>query len=279
MNKQELIERIECLKNIFGNKNEYVKIDMVVELLSELDDPPKVTIPQFVADYIEFAKKHDWNLRDVFLDVGCDDPFGSDVFNWLYKKRNNIDVLARAWLDGYLTEEETEIWKQVPGYYNEVSNFGNVRSINHKAGNGKTYQGKNLKPVLTNSGYVNINLITGNDKDRIVKRVHRLVAELFIPNPDGKDEVNHIDGNKQNNRADNLEWVTRNENEQHAYDTGLITILKGSEKPLAKLTENDVIKIREEYAKGCLQIELASKYGVARQTISSIVNRKAWTHV
>ena len=53
MNKQELIERIECLKNVFGNKNEYVKIDFVVELISELDEPHKVVVPQFVADWYE----------------------------------------------------------------------------------------------------------------------------------------------------------------------------------------------------------------------------------
>ena len=56
MNKQELIERIESLKNIFGNKNEYVKIDFVIELISELDEPKKVVVPQFVADVIESAR-------------------------------------------------------------------------------------------------------------------------------------------------------------------------------------------------------------------------------
>ena len=56
MNKQELIERIESLKNIFGNKNEYVKIDFVIELISELDEPKKVVVPQFVADWIESAR-------------------------------------------------------------------------------------------------------------------------------------------------------------------------------------------------------------------------------
>lgn len=56
-------------------------------------------------------------------------------------------------------------------------------------------------------------------------------------------------------------------------------VLKGSEKPLSKLDEEDIRNIRKEYEDGCLQIELAERYGVARQTISSIVNRKAWTHV
>ena len=272
MNKQELIKKYKRLEGVWDAPGAETARQIFLQDLKQLDEPQKVAVPQFVADWIEECGTKEKSLLTAIL-------YTPEKVNSWVGDSDNQELFARAWLDGYLTEEETEIWKQVPGYYNEVSNFGNVRSITHKAGNGKTYQGKNLKPVLTNSGYVNINLITGNDKDRIVKRVHRLVAELFIPNPDGKDEVNHIDGNKQNNRADNLEWVTRNENEQHAYDTGLITILKGSERPLAKLTENDVIKIREEYAKGCLQIELASKYGVARQTISSIVNRKAWTHV
>ncbi|MCK3941832.1 hypothetical protein HCC47_02980 [Streptococcus suis] len=172
-----------------------------------------------------------------------------------------------------------EIWKQIPGYYNEVSNFGNVRSITHKAGNGKIYQGKILKPIQTKSGYYNICLVNGTDGGRIVKRIHRLVGEIFVENQDNKPEINHIDGNKANNRADNLEWVTRSENAMHAFANNLVTIHKGSKKPLAKLSEKDISKIRKEYKQGKIQKELACKYGVARQTISSIVNRKAWRHV
>lgn len=174
------------------------------------------------------------------------------------------------------TEEE---WKPIIGFCNEVSNLGRVRSVTHVSGNGKTYQGKILKPIITKSGYVNVCLITGNDETRITKRVHRLVAEAFCDNPEDKDEINHKDGNKENNRAENLEWVTRSENAQHAYDNNLVRVLKGSEKPCAKLDEEDIRNIRNEYENGCLQIQLAERYGVARQTISSIVNRKAWTHV
>ena len=69
-------------------------------------------------------------------------------------------------------------------------------------------------------GYLKVNLY----KDGIgsSKRVHRLVAEAFIPNPDNKPDVNHKNGNKHDNRVDNLEWVTKSENMKHAYQTGLV---------------------------------------------------------
>lgn len=112
MNVKELIGKYEYL-----NHDCFRRVDTseVLKDLKQLDEPEKVKVPQFVAEIIEFAKKHDWNLRDVFLDVGCDDPFGSDVFNWLYQKRNNIDVFARAWLDGYEVEKEKRYIVRVRG--------------------------------------------------------------------------------------------------------------------------------------------------------------------
>lgn len=243
-------------------------------------EPEKVKVPQFVADWIENCKKRALSLRQAISQV----QVGIEVDDWLMEVDAdgafvNQETFARAWLDGYQTLEVEEEWKPIVGFYNEVSNHGRVRSVTHVAGNGKTYQGKILKPIITKSGYVNICLTTGNDESRITKRVHRLVADAFVENPYDKDEINHKDGNKENNRAENLEWVTRSENEQHAYDNNLVKVLKGSEKPLSKLDEEDIRNIRKEYEDGCLQIELAERYGVARQTISSIVNRKAWTHV
>lgn len=244
-------------------------------------EPEKVKIPQLIADWIEKCKYSlGFNLKSA-MNVNTILHYSDDghkVIDWI-KVDSNQEKFARAWLDGYQTFEVEEKWKPIVGFYNEVSNQGRVRSVTHVAGNGKTYQGKILKPIITKSGYVNVCLTTGNDESKITKRVHRLVADAFIENPDDKDEINHKDGNKENNRAENLEWVTRSENEQHAYDNNLVKVLKGSEKPLSKLNEEDVRNIRKEYEDGCLQIELAERYGVARQTISSIVNRKAWTHV
>lgn len=114
---------------------------------------------------------------------------------------------------------DNEIWKPVPGYegYYQVSSLGRVKRI--KGGKG-TVSGSILKNSITNCGYFNVGLSV-NSKLKIVG-VHRLVAEAFIPNPDNKPEVNHINGDKQDNRIVNLEWSTRSENIQHAWMTGLI---------------------------------------------------------
>ena len=275
MNKQELIDKYE------GKRNKNLSFELLqayidfIRDLEQLDEPKPVKVPQFVAEIIEYYKGQNATLYDVLREKN----FNKQYNEWLMNEQDAYNKVARAWLDGYQTLEVEEEWKPIVGFYNEVSNHGRVRSVTHVAGNGKTYQGKILKPIITKSGYVNICLTTGNDESRITKRVHRLVADAFVENPDDKDEINHKDGNKENNRAENLEWVTRSENEQHAYDNNLVKVLKGSEKPLSKLDEEDIRNIRKEYEDGCLQIELAERYGVARQTISSIVNRKAWTHV
>ena len=116
MNKQELIERIECLKNIFGNKNEYVKIDMVVELISELDEPEKVKIPQFVADWIEVCKEHLTHSLYTAMTPNFmkENNQSFDLILWI-KKASNQDIFARAWLDGYEVEEEKRYRVKVKG--------------------------------------------------------------------------------------------------------------------------------------------------------------------
>lgn len=107
-----------------------------------------------------------------------------------------------------------EIYKDIPGYEGkyQVSNLGNVRSLNYQ----NTKKIKILCPVNHHGGYQIIHLGTSK-----IKMVHTLVAEAFIENPEGKKYVNHIDGNKHNNKVSNLEWVTSKENMNHAIKTGL----------------------------------------------------------
>lgn len=88
---------------------------------------------------------------------------------------------------------------------------------------GRVYNKNNRELIhdITHDGYHRVLLYNGSRKSAKHYPVHRLVAEAFIPNPDNKPTVNHIDGDKANNRVDNLEWSTRSENAQHAYDHNL----------------------------------------------------------
>jgi DNA invertase Pin-like site-specific DNA recombinase len=112
------------------------------------------------------------------------------------------------------------------------------------------------------------------------------VLSAFVPQPKDKDQVNHIDGNKKNNNLNNLEWVTNQENVQHAFKIGLEKAHYGEEHGMAKLTNEDVLTIRKLYAGGITdfnnkysQRELAKMYGVKQSTIWGILHRKNWSHI
>ena len=104
-----------------------------------------------------------------------------------------------------------EEWADVPGYegFYRVSTLGRVESLRHK----RTSKPGILKGSVSTQGYVRVEL--WRDKHPKVISVHRLVAKTFIPNPDNLPQVNHIDGDKANNRVENLEWVTSKQNVNH----------------------------------------------------------------
>lgn len=166
-----------------------------------------------------------------------------------------------------------ETWKPLKdvvelGDYYAVSSSGSVKNV---------LTGKILKPLNDGRGYLKVRLCWNKQwKDH---RVYRLVALAFIPNPDNKPIVNHIDGDKYNNSALNLEWVTGAENTNHAFATGLISRRYGSATSNAKLSEQDVTQVKKMLIEKVAMTKIAATFGVSAQTIAKIKQGEAWTHV
>ena len=115
---------------------------------------------------------------------------------------------------------------------------------------------------------------------RIGRLVHRLVAEAFIPNPENKPQVNHIDGNKQNNCVENLEWVTRVENMQHAVKNNLLRPRYGSTSPFAKHLEKDIHEVCKLLELGIHTVrEIHELTGVSIRTINGIFRSNKWHQI
>lgn len=163
-----------------------------------------------------------------------------------------------------------ETWKDIPNFDGryQINTKGDVRH--------KDRPDKYLKVAKDQKGYLRVGLWF-NHKTATFK-VHRLVALTFIPNPENKPQVNHINGVKTDNRVENLEWVDNGENIRHADKLGLRTISKGEKHYMCKLTETDVEEIKKSYIFRHPElgtVALAKKYGVSQQHISNILcNRK-----
>ena len=164
-----------------------------------------------------------------------------------------------------------EEWKDLPGWEScyRISNFGNLYSYHHKK----------LLMVNTNQqGYRTKTLYDGKNGKRKIMMVHRLVLMTFQSNPpDGQPHVNHKDGNKLNNRLDNLEWCSPQENMDHADRTGLLINqrrsirdrsansefhlrVNGDDQPKCKWSDELKIEIREKYAAGISLTKLQIEY-------------------
>lgn len=162
-------------------------------------------------------------------------------------------------------------WKPLKGYEDRylVSNFGDVYSLKTK-----TY----MKGYFNENGYRSVSISKdGKHKNRVV---HRMVAQLFIENHENKPCVNHIDGNKANNKASNLEWVTYSENNVHAYEKGLRVPPSGNKhwakrkRIYRKLSDEKVLEIKEKLDRGQTQMSLAAEYKVSQRTIWNISKRR-----
>lgn len=167
-----------------------------------------------------------------------------------------------------------ELWRDIPnleGYY-QISTFGNVKScdrtIRHtQEQHTRQWKGKLLNYSFVGKGYPSVCLSV---KGKVVRfYIHRLVATTFIPNPENKKQVNHIDGNKLNNHISNLEWCTNQENSKHAYYTGLSDVPK-------KLNKEQVEEIQLLINKGISQRDIGKRFGVSQAQVSNIKRGVSW---
>lgn len=166
--------------------------------------------------------------------------------------------------------------RPVPGYESDyaVTRDGRVFSLNYR----RAGVARELRPELMRKGYLRVALY-GADGSRRKVMIHRLVAAAFIPNPLGLSQVNHKDGNKAKNAANNLEWCDCADNIRHAVSIGLHT--RGERHASAILAESQVRQIKAALRNNRrgLRAQLARQYGVSFCTIDSIASGKTWRHV
>lgn len=164
------------------------------------------------------------------------------------------------------------MWKWIPGYENiyQVNECGEIYSFHSK---------RLLKPYIASDGYLRVNL-SKNNKVKITM-LHRIVAEVFIPNPNNLPVVNHIDGNKGNPNIGNLEWVTFSDNSYHAFAHGLSRISDRCKKAVSKIAaENgakttqkavDRLSLSGEYIDSFKSIREAERItGISRANIGEV---------
>lgn len=168
--------------------------------------------------------------------------------------------------------QQKEIWKPVVGFENryQVSNIGRVKGL---------HRGKEiiLKNQLHKTGYITLSFWV-NGRPKVVK-VHRLVANAHLPNPNQLPVINHINCIKTDNRVENLEWCTKERNTQLAHKTGLIKGCKGSTNGNSRLCEKDVAEIKyllNEFVPGK---QIAKLFGISKFAVYAIKIGKTWKHV
>jgi hypothetical protein len=174
--------------------------------------------------------------------------------------------------------------KKLQGYEDEYSidEYGLVMSLERDAkhsnrGTTRKVPSKKLSEWRNRKGYVMVTLCKNAKKKSYPVSI--LVATMFVPNPDNKPEVNHLDGDKENNHKSNLEWATRLENQHHSIHV-LGKHFYGEKHALAKLTEHDVINIIQLHKTGnYTYAEISRMYNMEETQINRIVKRKSWKHL
>ena len=179
-----------------------------------------------------------------------------------------------------------EIWVDVSGFepFYEISTLGRIRSKPRM----KRIRGGGLQPIparlitaqLLKNGYFYVTLWSGKTKGTTTP-LHRVIAKAFIPNPENKPEVNHLNGIRTDNSIENLEWCTTRENALHKYRVlgyKCPTTLKGTANKAAKLNDDKVRQILT-LAGSVSMAGIAQRFSVSKRAVQFIIHRKTWKHV
>lgn len=171
-----------------------------------------------------------------------------------------------------------EKWKKIKDYEElyEISEKGEVRTLCDHFVRNRLYKKKGDIVAVCNGAYgYNVCSLRKNGVNKMFK-LHRLLAQAFIPNPENKPQINHIDNNRKNNKLENLEWCTNTENEQHKIKQKRHP--HGETHYEAKLKNSDVLFIREYSSESPIN-DLVKKYNLSRSHIDNIRMGRKWKHL
>lgn len=162
-----------------------------------------------------------------------------------------------------------EIWKNIEGFRElyQVSNLGRIRRRDNK---------KILTPLTLTKGYKGVRLYY-EKKKATTKKIHRLVAQHFIPNPLNLPQVNHKDGDKANNKVSNLEWCSNDYNMNHAIEHHLI--LQGERRGKSKCTESSLKLLQRLIDYGFTIKQLSIIYGICKQAMKQIIRNQTYKNL
>lgn len=176
-----------------------------------------------------------------------------------------------------------EIWKDIIGYEGiyKISSFGRILTLEKTYPHRHGLQKKRsiIRKVTTIKNRYPFLTLTKEGK-MVVRKLHRLIAIHFIPNPENKRFINHKNGDKKDFRIENLEWCTQRENSIHAHRNGLCNPAKGVNNGKSKLNNEKALEIKRLYKTGLSQRKIASIIGeISRGAIRNIVEGKTWKDV
>lgn len=169
-----------------------------------------------------------------------------------------------------------EVWKDVVGHEGlyEVSNLGRIRSL-PRITTSRPMKGKLLSTATKDTKRYEKVCLSYNGNYKYYK-VHQVVARAFIDNPENKPQINHIDGNRHNNKVDNLEWVTSTENNSRAKKHGM---LLGENHQNTNYTEEQIKEVKLMLKQGLKNIDIERVTGINHKRISEIKCGKVWSHI